>query len=144
MGVAQAVRHGHAQGCPGQIEGLLFPAVQTAHAAEGIRVGVLARRQEVGGAQRRVHDAAGRAEDDGGTGTHAKRLVELLLGQGRRVDVRRANHAVDLAHGKDDVHVGVAVLPPTIVGSAASDFLATHGMMDTLLIFDGSTPSASA
>ena len=33
---------------------------------------------------------------------------------------------------------------PTMVGSAASAFLATHGMMDTLKIFEGSTPSAWA
>ena len=85
-GVGQAVGHGHPDGaCTGNVEGGFLPAVHAADREEGIGVGVLTGDQEIGAAQRRVHDAAGGAEDHRRAGAGAQGEVKLLLGKLRDV-----------------------------------------------------------
>ena len=92
----------------GDVERRLLPPVHAAHGGESVRVRILARNKEVRRAQRRVHHAAGRAEDDRRAGRGAERAVELLLGQVLGFNVIRAHHNVQLARRDAHVDIGVA------------------------------------
>ena len=92
----------------GDVERRLLPPVHAAHGGKSVRIRVLARNKEVRRAQRRVHHAAGRAEDDRRAGRGAERAVEFLLGQVLGFNVIRAHHNVQLARRDAHVDIGVA------------------------------------
>ena len=107
---AGAVGHGHLQLLAAQREGRFLDARQPAnlvvfhvlHGAVFQHVG--------GGAQRRLHHAAGHAEDRRRAGGLRHQLVKaFLIRQAREVDARVANHARQLARGEGDVHGAHAV-----------------------------------
>ena len=103
--VAQAVDHRRADGDIARPEGALFPALQTAHAAEGVGVGVFTGDKEIGGAERRFHDAARGAEDHARAGALAQRIVKFTFLQAQGLDLAEARHADKLAGGDGFVHV---------------------------------------
>ena len=68
----------------------------------------MAGDHEVGAAQRRVHDAAGGAEDHRRAGTGAQGAVELRLFHDGGIDLLAPQHADELAGGQHHVHVRIA------------------------------------
>ena len=64
----------------------------------------------VGGAQGRLHDPAGGAEDDPRAAGRAQRVVELLFRQLAQVDTGLEKHLGKLAGGQFGVHVAVAAV----------------------------------
>ena len=106
LGVCQATGHGDAHFVTTQVEGLLLPTVQAAHLDEGIGIGVGAVDEEVRAAQRGLHDASGRAKDDGGAGTLVHRVVKGRLVERGDVDVHEPYEPAEFAYGEHRIDVG--------------------------------------
>ena len=107
--IAEAAGHGYPHlARAGYFEYGFLPAVHAADGFEGVGIRIFAGDEVVCGAQRRVHNAAGSAEYDGGSGAGTQWTVEVLLGQEHGVDVVGAHHDIQLAGGDDHIHVGIA------------------------------------
>ena len=107
--IAEAAGHGYPHlARAGYLEHGFLPAVHAADGPEGVGIRIFAGDEVVCGAQRRVHNAAGSAEYDGGSGAGTQWTVEVLLGQEHGVDVVGAHHDIQLAGGDDHIHVGIA------------------------------------
>ena len=107
--IAEAAGHGNPHlARAGYLEYGFLPAVHAADGPEGVGIRIAAGDEVVCGAQRRVHNAAGSAEYDGGSGAGTQGAVKFLLGQEHGVDVVGAHHDIQLACGDDHVDVGIA------------------------------------
>ena len=71
-------RHPHLAGA-GNGEHSLLPRLAAANFPEGVRIGIFSRDHVVGAAERRIHHAAGGAEDHRRAGAGAQRAVKLHL-----------------------------------------------------------------
>ena len=103
--VAKTAGHRGVDDGASDVEVGLLPPVQAAHTAEGVGVGVLSGHDLVAGAERRLHHAAGGAEDDGCPGAGAEGRIKILLRKRVHIDLLRFDQTADLAGGQHIIHV---------------------------------------
>ncbi len=103
LGVLQAVGHGDVDVvlADGHVD--LAEALHRADLGELQPVGRLAGDQFGRCAERRLHHAAGRAEDVAGAAGQAQRRVELAVGQHGEIDAVALDHPYQLARGQHGV-----------------------------------------
>jgi len=103
--VAEAAHHRNAQRLLADLGAQLLDASFAAQGLDFERPELLARDQGVGRAQRRLHHAAGRAEQLAGARALAEGDVGLLALDGAQVDAVHAQQLSRFARSEDVVHV---------------------------------------
>ena len=109
-GIAQSAGNRTTDGRAVEVEFRLAPAFLTANGAECVSRCVFAHNRVVCRAQSGFHDAAGRAEDNAGTGADTERRIKLCFRQAEHVDVLHAHQAIHLTGCENNVHILHAVL----------------------------------
>ena len=109
-GIAQSAGNRTTDGRAVEVEFRLAPAFLTANGAECVSRCVFAHNRVVCRAQSGFHDAAGRAEDDAGTGADAERRIKFCFRQTEHIDVLHAHQAIHLTGCENNVHILHAVL----------------------------------
>ena len=107
--VGCAVGDGHLDVHTGHLYGGFLDALQAPHGGIFNGLQILALQHVRHGAQRRLHHAAGDAEDHRRAGGVAQHIVEGLIRQVYIIDGRLADHAGQLTGGDIGVHIPVAV-----------------------------------
>ena len=119
------------------VGGFLKPG-GAAHLMKFHRLVVLPGEPIVSRTERGLHHAAGRAEDDGGTGILTQRRVEFLIRQGGELEPRAVDHPGEFPRGDGNVDIRDAC--GILIVAAAFELLAVQGMTETLTMSFGSIP----
>lgn len=135
-GIRETVADGDLHGQAVEVDGGLADAVAEDAAAlleVNLREG-LAGVHLVGGTEGSLHNAAGSAEDDGGTSGLAERAIEVLLRHAVEVNVALFEHVGELTGGEAEVDILVGAVAELRTGALALLGQAGHdGHADDIL-----------